>query len=299
MSTYRFTTAIGTPRTEEEQLQKEGLRIHLADQWDAGITGILVGGTMGLMQLLNDTTYRQLVETSVSLSVGRGEIFIGVGDTSLVRTCDRVRFLNAFAIDGVVALAPYFMLFTQAELIDYYSSLANISRAPLYLYDLPSVTRTKLTIETVLELARHPNIAGIKASCEPGETRQLMDLAGDGFRVILAAPDLIDFFLRQGTNDHLDGIYAVAPQWVTAIGRCTQQDRWDEAAMYQRDLSHLRRLVIKHGVFPTFSVMMNARGIPGQFAPKPFRTLEPAEHKIVRDDPVVQKLVRQHPAVAS
>jgi len=299
MSAFRLTTAIGTPLTADEQLHEEGLRIHLADQWDAGISGILVAGTMGLMPLLRDETYRRLVEAAVTLSAGRGEIFAGAGDTCLARTRDRIQFLNAFPLDGAVVLPPFFLSFAQAELIDYYRSLAGVSRAPLYLYDLPGVTGTKLSIDTVLELAEHPNIAGIKASGEPGETRQLMDLAPDGFRVILAAPDLIDVFLRHGVRDHLDGIYSVAPQWAVAIGRCATEGRWDEAATYQRDLSHVRRLVLKHGVFAMFSAIMNARGIPGEFAPKPFRALTPAERQILQDDPVMQKLIHEHPAVAS
>ena len=299
MSALRLTTAIGTPLTDDERLHEDGLRIHLADQWDAGITGILVAGSMGLMQLLRDETYRRVVEVAVTLSEGRGEIFAGAGDTGLARTRDRLQFLDGFPLEGVVILPPFFLAFTQAELIDYYRSLADVSRAPLYLYDLPSVTGTKLSIDTVLELTGHPNIAGIKASGEQSETRQLIDVAPDGFRVILAAPDLIDVFLRHGVRDHLDGIYAVAPQWVTAIGRCAKRNQWDEAATYQRDLSHVRRLVIKHGIWPMFSAMMNARGIPGEFAPKPFRALAPGERKILQDDPVVQKLIREHPAVAS
>jgi len=299
MNTLYLTTAIGTPLTDDEQLHEDGLRIHLADQWEAGITGVLVAGTMGMMQLLRDETYRHLVEAAVSLSTSRGEIFVGAGDTGLARTRDRIQFLNSFQLDGVVVLAPFFMSFSQADLIDYYRSLADVSRAPLYLYDLPSVTGTKLTIDTVLELAEHSHIGGIKASGEPGETRQLMDLAPDGFRVILAAPDLMDVFIRSGIGDHLDGIYSVAPQWVVALARCAEDGKWDEATRYQQDVSHLRRLVIKHGVLPMFSAMMNARGIPGRFAPKPFRALGPAEYQILQDDSIVQKLIREHPVVAS
>lgn len=299
MTAIRLTTAIGTPLTEDEQLHEEGLRIHLADQWDAGITGILVGGTMGLMQLLSDSTYRRLVESAVQQSQGRGEIFVGAGDTSYARTRDRIEFLNDYSIDAVVVLAPFFLTFSQAELVDYYRSLADVSRVPLYLYDLPSVTNTKLSIDTVLELAKHPNIRGIKASCDPGLTRQLADLVPEGFRVIFAAPDLIDVFLRQGINDHLDGIYCFAPRWVKAIADCAEQGKWDEASVYQRDVSHLRRLILNHGAMQMFTAIMNMRRIPGQFAPKPYRPLLPDEDTLLQEDPVVQKLLRQHPAAAS
>jgi dihydrodipicolinate synthase/N-acetylneuraminate lyase len=50
-------TAIGTPLDDEENLREEGLALHLDDQWQAGIHGILVAGSMGLMQMLRERTY--------------------------------------------------------------------------------------------------------------------------------------------------------------------------------------------------------------------------------------------------
>ena len=49
-------------------------------QWDAGINGVLIAGTMGLLQLLREPTYISLIEQSTRLCNGRGEILIGVGD---------------------------------------------------------------------------------------------------------------------------------------------------------------------------------------------------------------------------
>ncbi|HWB54270.1 MAG TPA: dihydrodipicolinate synthase family protein, partial [Tepidisphaeraceae bacterium] len=93
-SDFHFITAIGTPLDRNENLHEEGLEQHLADQWGSGIQGILIAGTMGMMQLLRDQTYQQLVKRAVQLSKGKGEILVGAGDAGLARTLDRVRFLN-------------------------------------------------------------------------------------------------------------------------------------------------------------------------------------------------------------
>ena len=179
-------SAVGTPLTPDETLHVDGFERHLADQWRAGMTGVLIGGTMGLMQLLSDATYRQLVEHGARAGAGRGEVMIGAGDASFARTRDRIKILNEHRLDGVVVLAPYLWKFTQDELVDYFTELADFSRSPLYLYDLPGLTGTKLTFETVLAVAKHPNVRGIKCSCEFGWTRQLIDMAPQGFRVIAA-----------------------------------------------------------------------------------------------------------------
>jgi hypothetical protein len=56
-------SAIGTPLEDDECLHGEGLRAHLEQQRAANIDGILVAGTMGLLQMLRDQTYQQLVES--------------------------------------------------------------------------------------------------------------------------------------------------------------------------------------------------------------------------------------------
>jgi len=118
MAEARFITAIGTPLTDNEELLVEGLAEELADQWTHGVSGVLVAGSMGAMQLLTDETYRQLVSRSVELSAGRGEILVGAGDAGHARTVQRIEFLNQFEIDGVAVITPFFWEFSQAELVD-------------------------------------------------------------------------------------------------------------------------------------------------------------------------------------
>ncbi len=159
-----LVSAIGTPLTDAELLHEEGLAAHIEDQWSSGITGLLVAGTMGLLQLLRDETYEALVRRSVEFSRGKGEVLVGAGDCGFARTRDRIAFLNTQKVDGVVVLAPYFLCFSQSELLDYFRGLADESRAPLYLYDLPQRTRCKIQLATALELSNHPNIRGIMCS---------------------------------------------------------------------------------------------------------------------------------------
>jgi len=294
----KFITAIGTPLTEQDVLHEEGLNIELEDQWGNGIDGILVGGTMGAMQLLTDETYHRLARRAVEITAGRGEVLVGAGDASLARSMERISFLNELKIDGVAVLAPYFFSFGQKELIEYFRALADLSKAPLYLYDLPVVTGTKIELATMLELAKHPNIHGAKVSCDVPFQRLLIDTVGDSFRVIVAQPELVDVLLRHGINEHLDGMWSIAPGWAVAIGRCASAGDWAGAAQHQNDIRDLRNLIMKFG-FGVYTDLMNAYGIPGIFAPRPFLRLSDAEHESVLNEPVVQKLCQEAPAAPS
>lgn len=293
MTDYRFITALGTPLTGEDEIDTAGLDAHLADQHAAGIDSLLAGGTMGAMQALTDETWRALVERTLELGRNRFELMFGAGDTSFARTRERIQFLNGLdGVDGIVVLSPFFLRMTQEELTDYYEELADMCRAPMYLYDLPVLTGIALEPETVVRLAAHPNIAGIKCSGELDDTRRLIDRIGDRFRIIVAKPEQTDMLLRHGVRELLDGVYAIAPHWVCNLGRAAAAGRWDEAAVWQRKITEMRHLLFKFGVWGSFTAIMNARGIPGRFAPRPWRPLDDAAREALLGTAPVCELVK-------
>jgi len=284
--------AICTPQNADDALHVEGLEAHVEDQWRAGMTGILVAGTMGRMQLLSDETYRRLIRATVRISRRRGEVMVGVGDTSFARTRDRIRAVEEYDIDAVVVLTPYFVRYTDDELVDYFRALADCSRRPVYLYNLPSLTGTPLSLDVVLRLSRHPNIHGIKCSCSVEWVRQLMDKVDSRFRVIVANPFLVDMLAKCGVREQLDGVYSVVPDWTVNIIRAAEAGRWDEAAAWQARLTAFRSLVpVRYPVHPAFTVVLNERGIPGKFFSAPMRPLSEERRAALLAEPIVRELL--------
>lgn len=291
MIATRFISAICTPLEAGGDLHVAGLEAHIADQWNAGIAGLLVAGTMGLMQLQSDRTYRSLVEHAVRISAGRGEVMVGVGDTSFARTRDRIRLVQEFKIDGVVAVTPYLWKYDRGELLDYFRSLADVSRVPLYLYDLPGLTGVKLDHDTILAAAKHPSIRGIKSSASWDDTRRLMDRAPSGFRIVPAQAHLVDTLIRSGVTENLDGIFAIAPKWTVSIAAAAEAGDWPLAAKRQQRLSDLLTEAAKLPLFPACTAILNARGIPGNVAPAPMRSLTDAERESLLNSPVIRSLI--------
>lgn len=292
MSRSYFISAICTPVTAIDTLHEEGLARHLDAQWSNGIQGVLVAGTMGLMQLLRDDTYESLCRRSIELTKGRGEVMIGAGDTSLARTLSRVEFLNSLkGLDAVVVLSPFFMPFSQSELFDYFTAIAEASKAPLYLYDVPHWTRSKIELPTVVRLAGHRNIKGIKCSDQFVSTRLLMDAVPDRFRVIVAQPLLVDTLLKFGVGQHLDGLFALAPNWTHALGTAADQGDWETAAIYQRKIAQMALLLPKYGVFPSSTAILNGQGTPGRFGMRPYQLLNEQTTAQFLAEPIIKELL--------
>ena len=283
-----FIGAIGTPLDENEGLHEEGLERLLDRQWSAGIQGVLVAGTMGVMQLLRDDTYRMLVELSTTLSDGRGEVLVGCGDTSLARTREKIEYLNGRSMDGVVVLSPYFIDFNQEELFDYYWSLADLSRHPFYIYEIPCRTGVALEHITVERLAEHPNIRGVKCSREWEWTEELIRRLGQQLRIISVELEQMDSLLARGVMEHLDGMFALVPSWTVELGQAVAAGDLPRAAEYRRRIVHLRDLLRRFGSFQTATVLWNSQGVPGNFAPAPMRALTAQQREQLFDDPVVK-----------
>jgi 4-hydroxy-tetrahydrodipicolinate synthase len=291
MTKMCICSAILTPLDDRERLHVDGLQDHLRDQAEAGIDAILVGGTMGLMQLLTEKTYADLVRAARDFW-SRGEIFVGVGDTSLSRTLQRIHIVNEFKVDGVFALAPFFFQFSQEELCDYYRALADQSKSPLYLYDIPPRTGTSLAIETVVELAAHPNIVGIKCSGPITQTRQLIDALGArNFRVMVGCPTLLDHLLRVGIAQHIDGLFALAPRLACAIARSAHAENWSEAANLTQIIGNLLSTLQAYGVFPAAQEILRAKGNRAYFLPRPYRPLSDERTRQLLSEPVIQSIL--------
>jgi 4-hydroxy-tetrahydrodipicolinate synthase len=291
VSTPHFVSAIGTPLDVGDDLHERGLEHHLEDQWRHGIDGVLVAGSMGLMQLLKDQTYKTLIERATALSRGCGEVLVGAGDTSLARTRERIAFINETSADGVVVLTPYFFQLSQGELIDYYHRLADVSRIPVYIYHLPALTGTTLEFDTVSAIAEHGNIRGIKCSCDLEWTRELIRRIGGRLQILVAQPALVDTLIREGIHGHLDGMYALAPAWVAAIRKAALAEDWEQAARYRGLLADLQALLRSFGVFAAATALLNARGIPGTFAPAPMRLLTGEQQETLLAHPIVRNLL--------
>ena len=280
----RFIGALGTPLDEDECLLEASLEKHLHEQWSNGMRGVLVAGTMGIMQLLRDQTYVSLVKYSVEFSAGRGDVFVGAGDTGFARTRDRIICLNQFAVDGVFVITPYFLKFGQAELLDYYRALASLSKHPLYIYDAPARTGTKLDFETVERLAEHPNIHGIKCTCGVEWTRELIGRVDARFRVIPSALQEMHVLLRAGITQHLDGLFGLMPNWTAAIAQAADLKDWDRVDELKNRFVRLFELVRRFGSFASYTAIVNARGIPGNFAPAPLKPLSTADRDVLLCD---------------
>lgn len=297
MNSVRLITALGTPlEGERDDLCVAGLEAQFDDQADAGVEGVLVAGTMGAMQMLTESTWASLVRASARLNRGRFELLVGVTDQSLARVLDRVRFVETVGgIDGVVALTPSAMALSEDERVDFYMAVADAAGLPVFIYELAPSTGVTLSLDALIRLSQHPNLAGVKISCNLIKARALVERVEPGFRVIPAEPQLLDLCASTGPwAEHLDGVFAATPHWGKAVLAHASAGHTDAASAAQRQINRLLQAWISTGqIMAAFTATMNHRGLPGRYFPRPLRDLDDATRASLLESDIVRELVTQ------
>ncbi len=142
-----------------------------------GIAGVVVCGSTGEAAALDDAEQLAVLDTVATAAPALPRI-MGVSGTHLGKLVDRVRALGEFPLAGLLVPAPGYIRPSQAGLIEWFTRLADESAVPVLIYDIPYRTGSTIARETLLALAGHPNIRGLK-DCG-GDAAKTRALIADG-----------------------------------------------------------------------------------------------------------------------
>ena len=130
----------------------------------SGINGLFVNGTTGEGAWL---TMEEKVQVFKSVKeINKGKVFLCAAclqpTTELV--ISEIKIYEKYEPDYIVAVTPYYYSVSQDIIIEHFKKIAHYSSVPLILYNIPQCTHNKIELDTVLELAKEENIAGVKDS---------------------------------------------------------------------------------------------------------------------------------------
>lgn len=153
----------------------------------AGVDGLVVCGSTGEAAALDDAEQLAVLD-AVLAEAGKLPVIMGLAGNHQGHVLQRLSAFGTRPLAGILAPAPYYVRAGQEGAAEYFRCLADASRFPLVLYDIPYRTGTTLDTATLLSLAAHPNIAAIK-DCG-GSLEKTLALIADGRMNVLAGEDL-------------------------------------------------------------------------------------------------------------
>ncbi|MBC9954253.1 4-hydroxy-tetrahydrodipicolinate synthase [Leucobacter sp. cx-42] len=154
--------ALVTPFDADGEVDWAATEQHIENCIQGGADGIVVTGTTGETSTLTDPEKLKLVQVAKSVASGRAKIITGGGSNETAHAIELYRASERAGADGVMIVTPYYNKPTQAGLLTHFRMVADATDLPTILYDIPGRTGVPIAYETILRLAKHPNIVAVK-----------------------------------------------------------------------------------------------------------------------------------------
>jgi len=260
-----FYPALGTPTNLDGKLVKESFGRQIELMISSGAKGALCMGSMGNMASLRNSEYPLIAKYGCDVVNHRVPLLVGVMDCSISRILDRIDSLKDIEIDGVVATVPFYSPLKPNEIVTFFSELARISKFPVYIYDLPGVTQSPISVSQLKALINEENIVGIKT----GNLNLIMELyrnnlmTRDNFSVYYSTLDLFDVAIKSGVSRNLDGMFTCTPYNAQKM----YEEQSSETDLFEslNNILKLRNLFIKENVLAAYSYAMELLKCPGNY----------------------------------
>lgn len=220
-------TALVTPFRRDGAVDYDKLRELVALQIAGGIDGVVPVGTTGESPTLDMVEHIEVIRVVVEAAAKRIQVIAGSGANSTAEAIELTEKSRDAGADGTLQVTPYYNKPTQTGLIRHFSAVADLG-LPVVLYNVPGRTGCEIAIATIAELAKHPNIVGVKEAAgsvdRVSRIKAVCDLA------VLSGDDSLTLpMMSVGGGGVISVASNVAPQAVAELVHAAAAGRWDEA----------------------------------------------------------------------
>jgi 4-hydroxy-tetrahydrodipicolinate synthase len=178
------TTALITPFLQDGEVDYDGLRQNVRFQIEQGVRGLLPLGTTGETPTLSTAEQEQIVRIVVGEARQSGRevpVMAGVGTNSTRKTIESARQAEAWGVDALLVVSPYYNKPTQAGLFAHFSAIDAGVNLPIVVYNIKGRTGVNIETATLQSIARLEHVIAVKEAS--GDILQMMD-------VLTRIPDL-------------------------------------------------------------------------------------------------------------
>ncbi len=206
--------AIITPFKDDLSVNFDKLEEIINYQIDNGTDAIIIAGTTGEGATLSMEEHRAVIKAAVDFTKHRIPVVAGTGSNNTATAIQLTREAEEDGADAILSVTPYYNKTTQPGLIKHYSMIADETKLPIILYNVPGRTGTNIMPETVAELRRtKKNIVGLKeATGNMAQASKTMYLCDGDLELYSGEDGLIVPLLSIGGIGVISVISNIAPK---------------------------------------------------------------------------------------
>ena len=178
-------TALVTPFQANGELDETAMRRLVRRQLEEGIDFLVACATTGESPVLTAEEQARIVQITLEEAGGKVPVIAAAGGNNTRRVCEQVRQVERLGVDGILSTSPYYNKPTQEGIYQHYRAVAQSTRLPIVVYNVPGRTGSNIEPSTLVRLAEIPNILGVKeASGNVVQIGEILRRVPARFRVI-------------------------------------------------------------------------------------------------------------------
>ena len=241
--------ALVTPMLENGSLDFDALEALVEWHIESETNGIVSVGTTGESATVSVPEHLEIIKKTIDFVDGRVPVIAGTGGNSTQEAIDLTQTAAELGADYALIVTPYYNKPNQEGLFQHFIKIADSVEIPQILYNVPSRTACDLRPDTVMRLASHQNIVGIKEALDSSE--RLSEL----IRISQSVADQKNFSVFSGDDPSFssfmanggDGVISVAanivPKYISQICSLNLSDQFDHAEELNSILKNLYELL--------------------------------------------------------
>ena len=241
--------ALITPFKEDESVDYEALGRLVDYQVQNGTDYLVVLGTTAETPTLTEEDKRNIIDLVVSHVRGRIPIVLGVGGNCTRNVVEQLKNGDFTGIDAILSVVPYYNKPSQEGIYQHYKAIANATKLPIILYNVPGRTGVNMTAETTLRIAREfENVVAVKEAS--GNITQMDDIIKnkpDRFNVISGDDGITFPLVTLGAIGVISVIGNAFPREFSRMVRLALAGDYDSARTIHHSFTELFSLLFVDG----------------------------------------------------
>ncbi|MBK6782856.1 MAG: dihydrodipicolinate synthase family protein [Saprospiraceae bacterium] len=289
--------AVTTKFTNSDELDLTAFSKNITAQKEAGVHGIILGGTLGEASTLSTSEKEVLVKSSIETMEGSLPVILNIAEGSLKEAIHQVNLAKSWGVSGLMVLPPMRYFSDHRETVHYFSSIAQSTDLPIMIYNNPVDYKIEVTLKMFDELQDQKNIQAVKESTRDiSNITRMINQFRDRFKILCGVDTLALESLFMGAHGWVAGLVCAFPKETMAIYQLAKQGKTREAIQIYRWFLPLLELDIHPKLVQYIKLAEQLEGIGTEVVRAPRLTLIGEEREKIIG--IIQKAQKTRPVLS-
>ncbi|MFB3389067.1 dihydrodipicolinate synthase family protein [Flavobacterium sp. LAR06] len=254
--------AVTTKFTADDKLDFRMFEVNLKAQLEAGVEGIILGGTLGEASTLLEEEKRELVTSTVSMVNNQVPVIMNIAEQTTRGAILAANKAEQDGAKGLMMLPPMRYNASDFETVTYFSEVAKNTSLPIMVYNNPVDYKIEVTLDMFEEILKFDNIQAVKESTRDiSNVTRMINRFGDRLKILSGVDTLALESLLMGSHGWVSGLVDAFPRETVAIYKLAKAGQIDEALKIYRWFLPLLELDINSFLVQNIKLAEVATGI--------------------------------------